>query len=451
MPERSAVRLVLAALAAALLLVACSDRVPPPSTPTATRSPRPATPTASPTPAPDVPDFLRGVDIRPLQIDFDADVTNVTGLIIELGCTQCDGPTTGFARVYGTPYSASRFDVLLTPEMLPLPPAAPEDQRYVAGFGFAPDGSDLIAGVCVRGYCGGMGSPTSDAEVWLFRSTDGGITWSDFEHLPRPEFVAGWLGPGSVLTTYIDGGGRQYFTARPSGQTVTPPANAPNAWPMVIADRNVLWQTDDGLLRSDGSIYAWTDQSEVSFGKPLVSNRGGLIPLSWTRGTESKYYLAQRRPDGSVLRAFSADGWIFPEAWMSPVSNARIFASVPVPTSRYPAPSGRQFVGSLPAIIVLGSAAVLPISDPFLNGPFFNGRNHVVAVQQGPLARVEDTGDCLNVRDAPSTSGNILDCLADGVLVRDSADVSQADGMTWAHVTTPAGVEGWVSTEYLER
>ena len=38
-------------------------------------------------------------------------------------------------------------EVLLTPEMLPLPPATPEDQRYVAGFGFAPDASDLIAGI----------------------------------------------------------------------------------------------------------------------------------------------------------------------------------------------------------------------------------------------------------------------------------------------------------------
>ena len=291
----------------------------------------------------------------------------MTNLFIELGCTQCDGPTTGFARVYGNSHSETRFDVLLTPEMLPLPPATPEDQRYIAGFGFAPDGSDLIAGVCVRGYCGGMGGPTANAEVWLFRSDDGGITWAELQRLPRPEFVIGWLGPGSVLTSQIDESGTSYFTIRPSGESLAAPVNAPSAWPTVTSTGEVLWYASAGLLRSDGRTYATTDQTGVSFGRPLVGSKGDLIPLSWSRGTDSRYYLAQRRPDGSVRRAFTADGWINPEAWLSPVSDDRIFASLPVPASRYPAPSGRQFVGSLPAIVDLGSATVLPISNPFLS------------------------------------------------------------------------------------
>ncbi len=442
---------LLIVFAAATLLAACSSRVPPPSTPT----PGPSVTVVSsitlappPSPAAAVPDFLNGVEVRPLRIDRDANVTNMTNLIIELGCTQCDGPTTGFARVYGI--HGTGFDILMTPEMLPLPPAAAEDQRYIAGFGFAADGSDLIAGVCVHGYCGGMGGPTANAEVWLFRSTDGGITWSDFEHLPRPEVVVGWLGPGSVLTSYIDESGTSFFTVRPAGQSLAAPVNAPKAWPTVTGTGEVLWYASAGLLHSDGRTYAGTGQSELSFGKPLVGDKRNLLPLSWSRGSDSGYYLAELDPDGSVRRAFTADGWINPEAWMSPVSDGRIFASVPVPASRYRSLGGRQFVGSLPAVIDLGSATVLPISNPFLDGPFQNGRNHVVAVQQGPLVRVKDTGDCLNVRAAPD-DGEVLECVRDNVILRDTGESANAGGLTWARVQTPSGTEGWSAAQYLEQ
>ena len=451
MSERSAVRLALAALAAALLLVACSDRVPAPPTPTATRTARPATPSPTQTHAPATPDFLEGVEVRPLRIYANWGVNETTSLIIELGCTQCDGPTTGFARVYKMPYTGVQFDVLLTPEKLPLPPATPEDQRYVAGFGLAPDGSDLVAGICVYGYCGGMGGPTANAEVWLFRSQDGGVTWSDYGHLPRPETILGWLGPGSVLTSYYeDESATVSYTVRPSGEVVRPPVNIPNTWPVVTSSGEVLWSSKEGrLFFSDGRTYV-AAQGGVSFGRPVRSDKGDLLPFFWD-GNDS-YYLAQLKADGSVRRALVATSWINPEQWLPPVESRYILGTVNVPQEelwRHEVPG--QFAGVLPALIDLVSGTAAVYAEPFLQPPFLNGRNHVVAVQRGPFARVVNTGDCLNVRDAPSTSGNILACLADGVLVRDSADVSQADGTTWAHVTTPSGTEGWVSTEYLER
>ena len=454
LPKPTVVRFAVAALAAALLLAACSDRVPPPETPTPSPTPRPsATPSPEPTPPPEVPDFLQGVSIRPLRIDFDIPVTTTASLIIELGCTQCDGPTTGFARVYGRSFG-TQFDVLLTPEMLPLPAAEPEDQRYIAGFGFAPDGSELIAGVCVHGYCGGLGGPTPNAEVWLFRSEDGGISWTELQRLPRPELIVGWLGPGSVLTShYDDSAGAFSFTVRPTGEAITPPVGHSDAWPSVATEGHILWH-DGGarLLYPDGRVYAETDQAGVSFGKPLLGSQSDLMPLSWDG--DDRYYLAQMEPDGSVLRAFVADPWVNPEAWLSSVSDDRVFASASVPVDRY-APVGLgQFVGVLPAIIDLGSASVLPISQPFLQAPFLNGRNHVVAVQQGPFARVVNTGDCLNVRDAP-VDGEILECVRDNVLV---LDLEHASGLVestpvpgWLEVRTPSGRRGWASAQYLER
>jgi hypothetical protein len=69
----------------------------------------------------------------------------------------------------------------------------------------------------------------------------------------------------------------------------------------------------------------------------------------------------------------------------------------------------------------------------------------------GPFARVRDTGDCLNVREAPSTSAQSLGCFRDGVLLRDRAETRAASGITWAAVATPGGLPGWASTQYLER
>jgi hypothetical protein len=387
-----------------------------------------------PTPPPEVPDFLQGAEIRPLPIERDAGLTNMANLIIELGCTQCDGPTTGIGRAYAQRFKALRFDVLLTPEMLPLPEAGPEDQRYIAGFGFAPDGSDLMASVCVHGYCGGMGGPSADAEVWLFRSEDGGVTWTEYQRLPRPELVVGWLGPGVVLTSYYDDTtGVQSFTVRPTGEEVVPPRGHADAWPAVTAGGRLLWHAGDGLLLfPDGTVYAGTDQPEVSFGEPLLGPKTDLLPFFW----KDRYYLAQLEPDGSVRRAFVADPWVQPEAWMTSLSDDRIFASASVPVDRY-SMSG-QFVGSLPhhrpgKRCRPAHLAAVPRAS------FLNGRNHVVAVQQGPLARVVNTGDCLSVRDAPSTDAGILVCLADNVLVRDLAETTTPDGLSWARVVTPQG------------
>jgi hypothetical protein len=294
-----------------------------------------------------------------------------------------------------------------------------------------------------------MGGPSTGAEVWLFRSEDGGVTWTELQRLPRSELVVGWLGPGSVLTSHFDDdSGTASFTVRPTGEGVASPHGHADAWPVVTADGRLLWHARDGLiLYPDGTVYAGTEQPGVGFREPLLGHRSDLLPFFW----KERHYLAQLNPDGSVRRAYVADPWVNPEAWMTTLSDDRIFASVSVPAARYADSGPSQFVGILPAIIDLGSASVLPISQPFLEPPFLNGRNHVVAVQQGPLASVVNAGDCLNIRDAPSTDAGILVCLADNVLVRDLAEVSTPDGMTWARVVTPAGVEGWAAAEYLER
>jgi hypothetical protein len=75
-----------------------------------------------------------------------------------------------------------------------------------------------------------------------------------------------------------------------------------------------------------------------------------------------------------------------------------------------------------------------------------------VPVQRSPYARVVNTdGTCLNIRVLPSTSAAALDRAAEGVFLVDRGQTAESEGIIWLRVATPNGVEGWASTQYLER
>ena len=114
---------------------------------------------------------------------------------------------------------------------------------------------------------------------------------------------------------------------------------------------------------------------------------------------------------------------------------------------------GRQIpFRGLPAVINLGNASVTPIAGPFLEEPYFKVSVGIVAVQSGPFERVINTNDtCLNVRSEPLPSAGILECAAEGVLLRDLGDATEFAGSTWLHIATPGGAEGWANAQYLER
>ncbi|MDP2949338.1 MAG: hypothetical protein Q8P22_07355 [Chloroflexota bacterium] len=91
-----------------------------------------------------------------------------------------------------------------------------------------------------------------------------------------------------------------------------------------------------------------------------------------------------------------------------------------------------------------------PLAQPFRERPFGGGCNYVQAVLRGPFARVVNTGACLNVGAAPGMATPVLACAADGVLLQDTGETREVDGVAWHRVVTPGGVEGWASTQYLE-
>ena len=108
----------------------------------------------------------------------------------------------------------------------------------------------------------------------------------------------------------------------------------------------------------------------------------------------------------------------------------------------------------LPASFHLSEGVVTPMVEAFAGPDVPRGRNHVVAVMQGFFSRVATGGTCLNLRAEPDPAARVLACAADGVLLRGIGprhvgETVTAGGVTWLHVLTPDGAEGWASTASL--
>ena len=430
----------------------------------------PTTPTPSNAVTPGLGEALQvidGVEVAPLEFGGEAELPEDVALIVELGCTGCDGPTTGLARVYRDSSGQVRTDTLFSVEEMGLPPrlvktskGTEEWEPMITGFALRAGGGEIAVSVCTRGFCLEIGEPpSSDAQTALFQSTDGGVTWRRADLEGGPDSVVAMTREGVVLAglsaTWAQGGPQ--FQLFPTGQRVEMPKEAGISWPVSLPSGELLWPSEDGrLLRSDGSQFlalpvgfqvGWLP-SRVLFPDPGGERYAAAVWVDRPEEYGVDYYLGLFDAAGGLTKAFSLDGLASVGGWLNSglaVGNAVVLADQL--TTAIPDP----FVGALPVLFDLDAGRVYPILDPFLEPPFRNGRNHVLAVLQGPFARVVNTGGCLNVRAEPGATGEVLGCAAEGVLLRDAGETREADGVTWLRLVTPGGVEGWASTAYLER
>jgi len=448
---------ILVALTGVLIVAvtACSDEVPAPGSPTPSEPPVPETP--SPTPIP-TPDFLSGLEILPLEIREPIDLPLNVVLIVENGCTQCDGPTTGFVRVYRDASGVVRTDTLFTAATLNA--RASTDIR---GFGVSEGAGDMVVAVCTRGECGWLGPPSSDAQTTLFRSLDGGVTWNAEYMFDLDAWVQGLLDTGEAILSTNDRnpeGGPIRFFRHPGSVELIPPTTEAK-WPAVFAGR-LFWRSDDNTLFDErgirvlgpvvggGEVYVsnllvaadnddWLAQVNVS--TPNVGAGYYSLPFdrAWSPGrgvfTSRHQNAAFHAPLPLRIGAYSDHlALIFGSAdFHEPGS--------PNPSDLYPAPA----VVDLTAAVMSPLKGLVSTNAAEGNLNTFD-RNNTVAIQQGPFAKVVNTGACLNIRDAPDPSARVLTCASEGVLLRITGGFSAG---AWQAVTTPAGIQGWASIQYL--
>ncbi len=468
-----------AAFVLVLYLAYSGDTVPGPSpTPTTpvavTTTPFTAdfAPSVTPTPPYSMPASLNGVDIGNLELGTEIEFPEGVALIVETGCWGCEGGPSGLVRVYVRSDGSIAYEPLIDREGLGVPPqlnTAPDGTVYefrspLTGYAIRPDGSRIVASLCAREHCGRGGEGyawSANSQTAIFSSSDGGVIWTEIGRLEIGAEVLAILPDDRILLATFPAELETTLQTFPDASVIKRPEWA-SPWNVdVLPSGAIVWRDDSGVPRlSDGQplLSLVQDVEAAQLVDFLVNARqmDGLALLSGN-ATHAPYanYLMPFDNAGTIGRgsfAWAGD----PVIWSGPLlrlgvelpNDGVILGNASVPTSEL-APGGYPIVTDYDPVVVDLKQGTIRVLSPFTGSDFPRGRNHIVAVQRGPFARVVGTDSCLNVRQAPDTGAQILDCLADGVLVQVTGGF-YGSGPEWLEIATPAGIQGWASTQYLE-
>jgi len=399
-----------------LIIAACGNDETQPA-PTASVGPATRTPLASPTPTASItPEVIDGVEVLPLRFGEEVELPADIALIIETGCFSCDGPTTGLFRVYRNALGQVRTDALFAVEALGLPPRGVGQDKeikqplepYIHSYALNSDASEIVVSVCTRGECAGIDPASPDAQTTLYRSLDGGVTWSQLADLDGGAGVIAIANDGVVVSgAYSEEEAAPRLTLFPSGGPVQPPPEASEAWPLSLPSGELIWPTGGRLLRSDGSEFLDLGEDVTAVNiwrKNIQLDPSGerLAIVWWTQGPRQTVqdYLGVGTTDGRLSHVFSVPGYAGVGGW---VDSNLLLGNASFSPEELGAPDS-NFFGYLPALYDLGAGQLHPVMQPFLDPPFGGQRNHIQAVLHGPFARVVNTGACLNVRQEPGAA-----------------------------------------------
>jgi hypothetical protein len=226
--------------------VQCQLAVPPAQTP----GPVPTIPSQ-------LPAILRGTSVAPLTIGEDAPFPSDISLITLLGCTNCDGPSYGIGRTYVDVDGTARTEPLMWTNAQALGIGGPKNNLGLplggdyAVTGAAADrlGREIVVSVPV------------DTNTIIYRSIDGGVTWSQYYSLPGVYAAYALTAPGEVLVGTFAFGPTQAFQIVPDVGEVTPPdsdvLNAGNA------NGQLVWVSSSGhkLVSDRGVILSDADST----------------------------------------------------------------------------------------------------------------------------------------------------------------------------------------------
>ena len=415
------------------------------------------TPSASPSasasvtasPGSGVPAFLNGVPVTPLKIGADADFPTDRALIVLLGCTNCDGPDEGVGRYYRASDGTVQFQRLLWAHVA-VPGGEPSNN-----LGLPADGDYAVLGAA-SDIRGGeiIAAVASGPNTILFRSTDGGLTWSQYATMAQPHQIYGMTSPGHVLVGTYAFGPTVPYQIVPDGGEVTPPEGA--ELPFVV-NGEIIWRADNGrkLIDSAGRTVLPDGGEGTTFYPPVDDAKcpASAVVLNQSSADANQgYYLAALDSNRAPETAFvSPDSYIEASFWLD-CGHLLAMASIPA-TPRAGAPYAGDFDGFGPAVIDTATGQVQTIADANPQERRL-GQRSILAVPQGPFVQVKTGGDCLNIRSAPSADASVLECVADGVLLFDHyhgdkiAAATPIDG--WMDISTPDGQHGYASTDFLD-
>jgi len=427
-----------------------------------------------------LPDILKGMKVVPLEPGPPFDLPRDLALILEAGCWGCEGGPSGLVRMYVRPDGSVAYEPLIDRLALGIPPqlnTAPDGTVYefrspLTGYAIKPDGSKIVASLCARGRCGFGGGGydwTSDSQTAIFSSSDGGISWTELGRIDVGAEVLGMLPDDRILLVTFPKELTRTFQTFPDLSVVEPPAPSPYWGVEALPNGELLWEDNTGVTRwSDGRPLLSSAQGVEftlldSLVRPPQMDVLGLISGNQTQPPYSNYLVPFDGSGAAGLGSFATAGYSV--IWSAvllrlgvdlpkegPHSWKRLFPTSEIAAGGYP------IVMDYDPVVVDLQQGTMRVLEPFTRADVPKSRNHIIAVQRGPFARVINTDNtCLSIRAAADPSAEILDCAAEGVLLRASDQFAEdaiardAKGVRWQAVTTPSGIEGWASTQYLDR
>jgi hypothetical protein len=373
-----------------------------------------------------------------------------TAMIVQTGCTNCDG---GFGlpyRIYRLGTGPVRIEPVVMSDGLTA-------YRMVTSFVSVPGAGLMFFGACV-GPCdmwtmwplGGTRFEDQPNETVFFRSDDGGVTWVDVGRQP------GWLTALGVLEDEV-----VYSKLRSTYPTFGHPwelwtasgrALGQAAVPFVVNNHGPFFEFDIDRKMMRG--HAGEDLVAVPGADtwPQVFSRPGASPIaSWyaVQGPSTRpiHRLAARTTSGRTLVLDSKVEFSIGASFNERFVIANLFLPDPM-TGRLP-----SRLGYAPALLDFDAAIAYPIGAPFGQAPWgespFSGTNRIEAVWRGPFLRVA-TPECLPLRAWADAFASVTACAAPGVLLRLTGGVRYEHGVEWREATMPNGTTGWVPRGSVE-
>ena len=399
---------------------------------------------------------IGGVEVRELTLGPETSLPD--DLVVYLGPAPwaADSFPILLWRVYRGHDGAIRRDDLFANAQAQLGPLAIVDWAADERFG------QIVFVACPEARCRQVRLGGWVGEFDVYRSADGGITWSAFGSVPVMTFPEAVAPPyGAIMAEWQgrdDDGPLSRFFIHPSGEPVTPPAAA--LQPRAVPGIGLVWGPAYAARKFGAAPGYDATGKEIAGSQPAPNlearlaarTADGSLYGGWRYVLDRPAdphprtdYFGQVSATGRVISLFTAA--TIP-AWVGPylAGNGLLIANAEVPV----APGGTSPF-DVPAVLIdLATGRMLPLREleqglDAFQQPIVRG---AVAAR---VARVATGGECLHVREAPSATATRIGCYRDGVLLLERGETRTEGGVTWVAVTAPDGQPGWASAQFLER
>jgi hypothetical protein len=413
-------------------------------------------PGQSPAPTPGAVEQIGGVAVRELTIGPETSLPSDLAVYIAPAPWAADSFPVLLWRVYrGHDGTIRRYDLFANAKAQFGPLA-------IVGWSASERFREIVIVACQEGRCRQVSLGGWQGTFDVYRSTDGGITWSAFGQVSAMTFPRAVTPSGTIIAEWLgrDANERpEYrFFLHPSGEAVAPPG--PNTEPRVVPGLGLTWEP----------TYA-----DPKFGAKPVYDSSGAVIANAQPITNLEARLAARTADGSLYGVWNyvpdrpadphprtaylgqVDASGGPVALFTPqrvatwngpylAGNGLLLANVELPVQ-----PGSAAPFDVPAALIdLVTGRIQPLRE--LGEGLDVGQQPLVrGAVLGRVARIAAGSDCLHVRESPSASATSLGCYRDGVLLFERGETRIADGATWVSVTTPDDKDGWASAGFLQR